>query len=35
MCFMFAFLMFISHWFRFWSELASVTPIAFGDFKYT
>ena len=35
MCFTFASLMFILHGFKFWSELASLTPIAFGDFKYT
>ena len=33
MCFMFASLMFILHGFKFWSELAYLTPIAFGDFK--
>ena len=31
---MFASLMFILHGFKFWSELASLTSIAFGDFKY-
>ena len=32
---MLASLIFILHGSKFWSELASLTPIAFGDFKYT
>ena len=35
MCFMFESLMLILHGFKIRSELASITPIAFDDFKYT